>query len=206
MGAQQHPRAVLPLAEIERVVHLARRMLRRNIERAEIMEIVLDVRAVRDRETHVGEYGGEFLDHLADGMNAPHVLGALPDGLGDVGPFGFEARLEGRLVEDCLAGRYGVADPVLESVQRRAHDLALIRAHGAKPAHQVADAALFPQRRDADRLQRLFVGRAGDAGEQFPFKMFEAGHDLPSRALPPSPARKSCRGSGPRTAGEGRGM
>ena len=64
------PLAVRLRVEEERVVHLARRMADREIERGEIVVVGLDVRPFGDREAEVGEDRGDLVDHLADRMDA----------------------------------------------------------------------------------------------------------------------------------------
>ena len=56
--------------EIERVVHLARRMAFGEIQLGEVVVVGLDVRTFGDREAHVGEDRGELVDHLADRVDA----------------------------------------------------------------------------------------------------------------------------------------
>ena len=73
VGAQHQPRAVGALRQIERVVLLARRMLGRDVERGEIVEIVLDMRALGDGETHLAEDRDDLVDGLADRMDAALV-------------------------------------------------------------------------------------------------------------------------------------
>ena len=68
--AQHFARAVFALRiEEERVVRFARRMVRREVERGEIVEVGLDVGAFLNREAHLAENGGEFFHHLADRMD-----------------------------------------------------------------------------------------------------------------------------------------
>ena len=63
-------------SQIEGVVHLPRRMLGRDVERVEVVQVVLDVRALGDGEAHVAEDRDDLLDGLADRMDA--ALGARP--------------------------------------------------------------------------------------------------------------------------------
>ena len=77
MGAQHGARAVGRFREIERVVVLPRRMLGRNVERGEIVEVGLDVGTLGDREAHIGEDLGDLVGHLADRMDA--ALGERPE-------------------------------------------------------------------------------------------------------------------------------
>ena len=48
--------------EVQRVLHVARRVFRRHVERVETVPFVLDLRAFDDRKTHAGE---DFLEPLA---------------------------------------------------------------------------------------------------------------------------------------------
>ena len=75
VGPEQHALAPLVGAEIESVVHLARRVLRRDVERREIVEVVLDVRPFDDPEAHVGENRDQLIQHLADRVNGAVAFG-----------------------------------------------------------------------------------------------------------------------------------
>ena len=61
VGAQQQRPAVLLGLEVEGVEHLPGRMLRRDVERLEIVPVVLDVRTFGDGEAHVGEDRDDLL-------------------------------------------------------------------------------------------------------------------------------------------------
>ena len=69
VGPEQQPFAVPALLEIERVVVLPGGMLGRDIERGEIVEVVLDIGPFGDREPHLAEDRHDFLDGLADGVD-----------------------------------------------------------------------------------------------------------------------------------------
>ena len=56
--------------EIEGVVHRPRRVALGDVERGEIVPVVLDLGPGRDREAQVGENLGELVHHLADRMDA----------------------------------------------------------------------------------------------------------------------------------------
>ena len=70
MRAQNRRACHRRFREIERVVVLPRRMLGRDVERGEIVEVGLDVRPFGDPEAHVGEYFGDLVSDLADWMDA----------------------------------------------------------------------------------------------------------------------------------------
>ena len=52
--------------QIERIHHRARRMMRRNVQRAEIIPVILDIRAFLDREAHGAENRRDLLRRPAD--------------------------------------------------------------------------------------------------------------------------------------------
>ena len=64
----QHLGLVLALMqfEVEGVLHRARRVEFRHVERGEVMPLVLDLRAFPDREAEVGENLSQLIHHLAD--------------------------------------------------------------------------------------------------------------------------------------------
>ena len=57
--------------EIECVVHRARRMGLGNVERGEIVPVVLDFRTFGDGKAHIGEDFGQLVHHLADRVHRP---------------------------------------------------------------------------------------------------------------------------------------
>ena len=76
MGAQ-HLAAAIGGArrQIEGIVLLPRRMLGRNVERGEIVEILFDMRAFGDGEAHLAEDRDQLVDGLADRMDAAVAVG-----------------------------------------------------------------------------------------------------------------------------------
>ena len=158
--AQEFPRAVGCGLHEEGVVHLPRRMAGREVERGEVVEVVLDVGTFSDGEAHVGEDGGEFLEHLHHGMQRADRLEARRQG--EVFAFGFEARIQRRRFEVGLARIECCGEAILEAVEGGAGNLALLRAHAAELAHQKRDAALLAQFGNADGIERCFVRRRGD--------------------------------------------
>ena len=72
MGPKQERRLRLPVEE-ERVLGVARRMFRRKVQRLEVVEVALDLGAVRDRVTHPKE---DLLDPAAH--EGDRVEGARP--------------------------------------------------------------------------------------------------------------------------------
>ena len=69
MRAQNLALAVCVLVEKERVMHLARRVLGREVEPAEVVVVGLDVRAFRDLKAHVSKNSDNLVHDLADRMD-----------------------------------------------------------------------------------------------------------------------------------------
>jgi hypothetical protein len=173
MGAQEQPFAVFVRIEEERVVHLARRMAFREVQRGEIQLVGLDVRAFGDGKAHVGEDRGQFVDHLADRVDAAGLRRRRPQRQGDVDGLAGKARLQGGLGEHVPARGDGVGDLRLQAVERRSHDLSLLRGHLAERLHLFGDPALLAEGMDADLFQGGFGFRAIDGGEEIGFESFE---------------------------------
>ena len=77
-------------------MHVARRMAFGEIQLAEVEIVGLDVRPFGDRKAHVGEDGGQFVDHLAHRMDAPGLGRGLAHRQGDVDGLGVQPRIERR--------------------------------------------------------------------------------------------------------------
>ena len=105
VGAQHQRPALLLGLEVEGVHHLARRVLLRDIERAEVVEVVLDVRALGHGEAHLAEDRDDLLGDLADRVDA--AVGARPHRQSDVLPLGEQLGVERRRLE--LALRAAIA-------------------------------------------------------------------------------------------------
>ena len=145
VGAQQHARAVRLRVEEERVVHVARRMVFREIELGEVVVVGLDVRPFGDGEAHVGEDRGQFVGHLGDRMDAADLGRRLAHRQRDVDALGVEPCFERRVLERFAARCERRVDAILQSVDQRPLDLALIG--GIVPS-------VFSERRDASRSCR----------------------------------------------------
>ena len=84
-------------------MHLARRMVGLEVELGEVVVVGLDVRPFGDRKAHVGEDRGQFVDHLADRMNAAGLGRRLAHRQRDVEPLGVEPRVERCVLQRALA-------------------------------------------------------------------------------------------------------
>ena len=172
-------------------MHLARRMAGREIERGEIVVVGLDVRPFGDGEAEIGEDGGDLVDDLADRMDAAGLQRLGAHRQGDVDRFRRQATDEVLLLENGAAGGERLADPVLEAVQRRPHDLALVRRHGAEALHQFGDAALLAKRGDALGLQRRLIGGFGNTRGNVALERDDIGFGCGHFGIRPGPSSGS---------------
>ena len=175
----------------------------REIERGEIVVVGLDVRPFGDGEAEIGEDGGDLVDDLADRMDAAGLQRLGAHRQRDVDRLRREAADEVLLLENGAAGGERLADAVLQAVQRRPHDLALLRRHGAEALHQFGDAALLAERGDALGLQRRLVGGLGNARGNVALERDDIGFGCGHFGIRPDPCsghafnRKPGRGQAP---------
>ncbi len=155
MRPQQQPAGRLSLGgrrvQVERVVHVHRGMVGREVEREEVVPLRLDLRAQRDRESDLAENVYDLIHHAGDGMLGadparsgrhgeidPCLLLLLPLGLQGLAPRG-ERRLEAHL----------------ELVDRRAVALALVERKRGHPLERGGELArLAAEHGDLLRLER----------------------------------------------------
>ena len=170
-------RAVLAL-KIEGVVHLAGRMLGRDVQRREVVEIILDVRPLGDGEAHLAEDRDAFLGHLADRVQMPARPRARRQG--DINRLVGEARLERDRIEIGLARCDRILDRILHPVEGLTGLLAGVAVELAQALHLRGDTALLAKRRHADSLERVEIVRRRHFGEQCGLQLgdFRRGHDV----------------------------
>ena len=145
--------------DIESVLHLARRMVGRNVQLGEIVIVEFHIRAFGDAKAKVGEDRDHFVQNLADGMDTAGILAA--GGQRDVQRFRHKARIQRRIGQLALALRDRLGDGVFQAVELWALHLALFGVQLAHGGQQRADRALLAQRADAHGFQRRFIGSGG---------------------------------------------
>src|ERR1700722_7833632 len=168
--AQTFPLARFIGRKKERVVHLARRMSRREVELSEIVVVALDVRPFGDGKAHLGENGGDLVHHLADWMDPSGFDAGQADGQRDVGSLAFELGLKACAFQHRAPRRERFRDLILQRIDGRALGLALVRSELAERGEQRGDRSLLAERSDARGLERAFIRRAFNRGERHPFK------------------------------------
>jgi hypothetical protein len=142
--------------QVERVLHLPRRMIGRDVEGGEVVPVVLDVGTLGPGEAHLAEDRGDLVHHLADRMQRALVLRARRQR--DVDLLGGQARGERGTAEQALARVERRFDLALELVDPRAEFLARLGGHAAQGLHQAGDAALLAEHGHARLLERRQVG------------------------------------------------
>ena len=170
-------------------MHLPGRMAFGKVQFGEIVVVGLDIGTFRHREAHVGEDGGEFVDHLADRMHAAGLGRRLAHRQGDVDRLAVEPRVERARGEFVLARGDCGAELVFQAVDRRALHLALVGRHRPERLQERGDRAALAERCDAHGLERCLVLCRGDGGHEFGFKLGDVGHGLVLcgiRHMPPS--------------------
>jgi hypothetical protein len=140
-------------------------MLGRDVQRVEVEPVAFHLRPLGHGESHVGEDRGQFLGHLADGMD--RALPPRPRGQRHVQPLGPQPLVQGRVGQRRLLRRQRRVDLVLQRVQPRARRLPLLGRHPAEFAHLKADLALLAHRGHAKLFQRGLVGHARDQVQVF---------------------------------------
>ena len=163
MGAQQQRLSVLLRLQEEGVVHQPRRVLGREIQRREVVEVVLDIRPFGDREAHVGEDGHDLVRHLAHRMDP--ALGAVAQRQRDVDPLGGEPGIE-RLGLQLGRTRFERSlDLALQRIERLARLAALLRRQRAEGLGQLGDAPLLAEGGDTHLVQRRQIRSSTQLGQ-----------------------------------------
>ena len=155
------------LGHIERILHIAGRVVLRHVQPGEVVVVVLDLRAFVDLKPHAGEHVHDLVLDEGDGMQA--AVGPLLGGQRDVHRFGGVAGRQGGALH---LGRQGLVlrlGPVLELVDGLAHRRAFLLGDVAQglgqPGHRAVLAEeLLPEGRQfrlvGDGCARLFNGGA----------------------------------------------
>ena len=166
MRPQQHP-----AVDVEGVLHVARRMMRREVERGEVVEVVLDILGHRDFEAHRLEDGEHLLEDVGDRMDMPardahpgqrHVDFFLIERLGQ--RLGFE------LLAESLDARFDFA---LDLIDELADCGTLGVGDLAHPAHNFRQLTRASEHADAHRVDLRFIGVVAELGHRTAPDFFE---------------------------------
>ena len=148
-------------------MHRPRRVAFGDVERGEIVPVVLDLGTGGDGEAKVGEDLRQLVQHLADRVDRPARRGG--GGQGQVNRFGGEAGVENGGFQRFLAFGEGGSDAFAQGMDLGADCLPFLRRHAAQRLQQARDRALLAQELDPQGFQRVkFLRRANPRQRRFP--------------------------------------
>jgi hypothetical protein len=176
-------------------------MVQRGVERREVVEVFLDLRAVGDIEADRTEDRLDTLDRERQRMQAPGT--ATATGQRDVDRFLGEPRLQFGLGEFMLAGVHQRLDRLLGLVQLATGRRARLTRELSQRLHALGEIALAPEKA---RLRVRKAGRIGCLGDQ-PTSLLDEGVEvlIHGRGTPEGDGRdehKARRGPGAPSAGQ----
>jgi len=145
-------------------MHRPRRVAFRDVERGEIVPVVLDLRACGDGEAHVRKDFRQFVHHLADRVDRP--ARRLGRGQRQVHGFGGKAGIQRGAFQRTLALCQGIGNPFTQGVDQRAGALPFFGGHPAQCLEQGRDRTLLAQKFDPQSLQRAQILRGGDTRQR----------------------------------------
>ena len=152
---------------------VARGVVRREVQRGEVMKVVFHIRAFSHGKAHIGENHRQLFHHLGDRVQ--RALRLALHRPGDVHAFARQRRVHRGVFEIGLAGFQQRVEAILQAIERRAHHLALFRAHLAQLAHFQGHLALLAQRAHAQGVKRSKVGRRFNISGQARFQRIKIG-------------------------------
>src|SRR4249919_2931815 len=193
------------IPEVEGVVHRTRRMVRREVQRLEVVPVILDFRAIAQLETEAAEDVGDALDRAADRMQA--AAAGVEAGQRDVNGFRGEACIEHGIFQLDLALAQCRGEHVARLVDRLAGGLALFRRQGAELLELGGDATALAQQGDTQGLDRIGRFRRGDVAQCLLRQRFDSTHSTSnlkssSRRTPGSSCCSTSPRSGPSRAAQ----
>ena len=146
--------------DVEGVLHRARRVVGRVVQRGEVEPVVLDLRAVAHVEAHAAEDLLDALPRQADGVQP--ALPARAAGQRHVQCLGLQLALQLGIGQRLAARVEGRFDGLLGLVDGGATGLLLVHAQGGHAFHQLGHAAGLAEEL---RLGVLQIGRRGGTGK-----------------------------------------
>ena len=127
------------VAEVEGVVHGPCRMVRRKVQRLEVVPVVLDLGAIGQFIAEAAEDLGHALDGSADRMQA--ATRGVAARQGHVDGFIRQTGVQRHVIQRQLAHGQRFADGVARAVDRLARCLALVAGQGTERLELRGDAA-----------------------------------------------------------------
>src|SRR5258708_18902257 len=139
-------------------------MFRRDVERSEVVEILLDMWALGDGEPHLAEDCDDLVDRLADRMDAAGCGRRYREGY--VGTLHGEALVERGFAECSLTILKALADFISQRIELRADLAPLVGPDLAEAAHQTRYRPVAAEQVDPDLLERIERWRGSDLAQK----------------------------------------
>ena len=159
LGAQETAGDV----HVERVLHGPGGMVGRDVQRLEVVPVVLDLRTLHDLVAHPGEDLDDPPLHDRERVQRPGTRPSTRER--HVDPVGLEqARLVGH-IERGRRSSIAACQRVADLVREHPHDAAVLVVERAQRALRLGEAALPSEHGALRRLQLLTRRRGGDRGE-----------------------------------------
>ncbi|MNV54094.1 hypothetical protein D3C71_1462660 [compost metagenome] len=151
------------IAEIEGVVHRARRVVRREVQRFEVVPVVFDFRAFGELVTEAAEDLGDALQGTGHRVQATALFATA--GQGDVDRFRGQARVQRSVFQHGLAITQRAGQRVTGTVDGFAGGFALIGWQATELLELGGDAAVLAQQGHAQDFQRVGALGSGHVGQ-----------------------------------------
>jgi len=168
-----------PISEIERIVHRARRMIGRDVECFEVMEVVFDLGPGGHIEAGTAEQLLDAQPGLGDRVQAT-ALPSTASGQGDIDPPGRKFALDLGLLERNTAS----IKRALHALLRLVDSLPGCRTLGSRQRTErfqlLSERTLLAEPPDSRLVQRREVTDSGDLIERLPDEGTQVVHDLTS--------------------------
>ncbi len=161
VGPQQPDAAVVGRGQIESVVHLPRRMVGGNVEGAEVVPVVLHLRAGGRGKAHVGEDDRYLLQGAGYGMDG--AGGPLPTRQSDVEAFGHQPGIHGLALQNRAPRLQSRIEGGFYLVGQHSELGALLWGYLAQTPENLGQCPLLAQGADPD----LFEAGRGVGGRKF---------------------------------------
>ena len=128
-----------------------------------------------------------FVGDLRDRVNAAGFGRRRAHGQADINRLADKPGFDGRIFQFALARNDRLRDAIAQAVDRRPHDLALVRRHLAKRLQALGNRALLADGAHAHRFDARLVFGGSDIGHQFLFEFGQFFHS--SKTFPRIHAR-----------------
>ena len=192
-------------AHVEGVLHVARGMVLRDVERLEVVVVELDLGALGHREAHAGEHVHDLVVHPRQGMEAPGDDAAARER--QIGPIGGQPGPPLEAVQDHPPALELRLDLGLGQVGLAPHHRPVGGRQAGQGAEQLGEGALLAEVLDPDLLEvpagggplDLLAGAVDDRADA------RVGHGGTRRVILPDGRRGTkCPSRRARTGGRGR--